>query len=108
MSRGQVRERSVTPVGKDLCGLGMAPVVLLGLKRGERRVGEDSVVAPDGEQLVLVLPGPAVQVADAADDQPCSDRLARARGERRVLHLCDLGVGDPAAELIIPYLELRC
>src|SRR5262245_22986930 len=94
-----MREGAVTPVGEHLLGLGVAAVLLLGLEHHERRIGEDGVVAPGGEQLILA---PGIEVFDAADDQAGGDRLARARGERGVFHLRDLGAGDPAAELVIP------
>ena len=68
----------------------------------ERGVGEHGVVAPGGEQLALAGGGLAVEVVDPADDQPGGDRLALLRGERGVGHLGDLGVGDPAAQLVIP------
>jgi len=43
-------------------------VLFLGLDgRLERGVGEYGVVAPDGQQLVLALPGLAVEVFDPAD-----------------------------------------
>ena len=66
------------------------------------RVGEDGVVAPDGEQLVLPGGSLLVQVADPADDQPGGDGLAFLARERRVLGLGDLGIRDPGAQLIIP------
>jgi len=56
-------------------------------------------MAPAGEQLALAL---RAEVADPVDDQPGGDLLALARGERGVLGLRDLGIGDPAAELVIP------
>ena len=77
-------------------------MLFLGLDQLERGIGEDGVVAPGGEQLVLPGSCLLVQVADPADDQPGGDRLAFLRGERRVRHFGDLGVGDPAAELVIP------
>jgi hypothetical protein len=62
---GQVGERAVAPVGEDLLGPGVAAVVLFGLERHERGVGEDGVVAPGGEQLALAGGrGVAVEVAD--------------------------------------------
>ena len=73
----------------------------------ERAVGEHGVVAPGREQLGLPVSGFGVHVADPADDQPGGERgrgLAPAAvdGERGVFHLGDLGVGDPAAQLVIP------
>jgi hypothetical protein len=97
-----VRERAVGPVGEDLLGLGVPTVVFLSLEHHERGVGEDGVISPCGEQLTLPVRCLRAQVADAADDQPGGDRLARAGGERGVFHLRDLGVGDPAPELVIP------
>ena len=68
-----------------------------------RAVGEDGVVAPGGEQLALARRGAGVLVADAADDEPGGDvQGLLLRGERRVGGLGDLGVGDPAAELVVP------
>jgi hypothetical protein len=61
-------EGAVGPVREDLLDHGMIPVVALGLGHHERGVGEYGVVAPDREQLVLALPGPAVEVFDPADD----------------------------------------
>ena len=58
----QVGQRAVGPVGEDLLGLGMAAVLLLGLQHGERRVGEDRVVPPGGDQLALAGGGVAVEV----------------------------------------------
>jgi len=95
MSKG-----SVGPVREHLFHLGVVAVLLLGLEYLERGVGEHRVVAPGREQLAL--PGVLVQVADPADDQPGGDRLAFLRGERGVPGLGDLGVGDPAPELVIP------
>jgi hypothetical protein len=61
------------------------------------------VVAPGGEQLVLAGGSLLVQVPDPARDQPGGDQLALLRvGECGVSGLGDLGVGDPAAELVIP------
>jgi hypothetical protein len=69
-------------------------VLAFGLDRLEGRVGEQGVVSPCGEQLVLAFGCFAVQVADPADYQPGGDRLAFLRGERRVGDFGDLGVGD--------------
>ena len=91
MSRRQVSERAVGPVSEDLLGLSVATVVFLGLDQGERRVGEDGVVAPGGEQLAL--PGGRgldVEVLNAADDQPGGDGLPFLRGEGRVFRFRDL------------------
>ena len=82
---------------KTCSTIGVVAVLPLGLDQLERRVGEDRVVAPDGEQLVLPGRGLLVQVADPADDQPGGDGLALLRRERRVLRLGDLGVGDPGS-----------
>ena len=101
-ARWQVRERPIAPVGEDLLHDGVVAVLVLGLDQLERGVGEDGVVAEDGEQLVLARGGLLVQVADPADDQPGGDRLPLLRGERRVRRLGDLGVGDPGAQLVIP------
>jgi hypothetical protein len=75
-------------------------VVALGLDQLDRGVGEDGVVAPDGEQLARPVGGVAVLVADPADDQAGGDRLAfPLRRERRVPGLGGFGVGDPAVRL---------
>jgi len=97
-----VRERAVGPVGEDLLGLGVAAVLLLGLEGLERRVGEDGMVAPGGEQLTLPGGCPGVEVLDPADDQPGGDGLPLLRGEGGVFRVGDLGVGDPPAQLVIP------
>ena len=90
---GQVGERAVGPVGEDLLGLGVATVVLLGLDELIRRVGEDGVVPPGGEQLALPGGrGVAVEVTDAADDEPGGYGLPLLRGERGVFRRGDLGV----------------
>ena len=62
-------------VGKDLLDDGVVAVLPLSLDELEGRVGEDGMVAPDGEQLVLPLSSLLVQVADPADDQPGGDGL---------------------------------
>ena len=49
---------AVGPVREDLFHLGVVAVMLLGLDRRERGVGEYGVVAPGGEQFVLPLPRP--------------------------------------------------
>ena len=95
-------ERAAGDVGEDLLDDSVVAVLSLGLDQLERRVGEDRVVAPDGEQLVLPGAGLAVQVPDPADDQPRGDGLALLRREGRVLGLGDLGVGDPAVQLVVP------
>ena len=46
-----MRKRAVGPAGEDLLGLSVAAVLLFGLGQGERRVGEDRVVPPGGDQL---------------------------------------------------------
>src|SRR5581483_8750922 len=81
---------------------GVVAVLLFGLEQGERGVGEHRVIAPHREQLALPDGGLLVRVADPADDQPGGDLLRLLPGERGVLDLGDLGVGDPAAELVIP------
>jgi hypothetical protein len=68
----------------------------------ERGIGEHRVVAPGAEQLVLPGGCLLVLVADPPHDQPGADRLSLLRSERRVGDLGDLGVGDPAAQLVIP------
>src|ERR1019366_4657487 len=68
----------------------------------ERRVGEDRVVPPGGEQLVLPGTGLVVQVPDPADDQPRGDGLAFGRREGCVPGLGDLSVGDPAIQPVVP------
>jgi hypothetical protein len=65
----------------------MAAVVLLGLDGRERGVGEHRVIAPDGKQLALTRGRLAVEVTDAADDQPGGDLLPFLRGERGVFGL---------------------
>ena len=87
---------------KTCSTIGVVAVLSLGLDQLERGVGEDGVVAPGGEQLVLAGGGLRVQVADPADDQPRGDGLAFLRGERGVLGLGDLGVGDPGSQLVVP------
>jgi len=96
-----VSERAAGDVGEDLLHDGVAAVLVLGLDEPDRGVGEDGVVAPDGEQLALAAGGLLVLVADPADDEAGGDGLAFLRRERRVLGLGDLGVGDPAAQLVI-------
>ena len=96
-----MRERAAGDVGEDLLDDGVAAVLPLGLDELERGVGEDGVVTPDGEQLVLPVGGLLVLVADPADDQPGGDRMSLLRRERRVLGLGDLGVGDPAVQLVV-------
>ena len=94
-----MRERAAGPVGEDLLGLGVAAVVLLGLDYHVGGVDEQGVIAPGSNSS----PWPwGSEVADAADDQPGGDRLALAGGEGGVFHFGDLGVADPAAQLVIP------
>src|SRR5229473_7767629 len=93
---------TVGPVREDLFYLGVVAVLGLGLDQGERGVGEYGVVAPEGEQFVLAAGGLAVAVFDPADDQPGGDGLPFLRGERGVFGLGHLGVGDPAAQLVVP------
>ena len=78
-----VSQGSAGDVGEELLHDGVAAVLPLGLDQLERGVGEDGVVAPGGEQLVLPGGGLLVQVADPADDQPRGDGLAFLRRERR-------------------------
>jgi hypothetical protein len=93
----------VIQVGEDLLHDGVVTVLPLGLDELGRRAGEDGVVAPGGEQLILALRLLLVPAADAADDQPRGDLLlVLLRGERRVLDLGDLGGGDPAVQLVVP------
>ena len=94
---------SAGDVGEDLLHNGVVAVLPLGLDQLERGVGEDGVVAPGGEQLALPGCGLGL-VADPADDQPRGDLqfLVLLGGESRVAGLGDLGVGDPAAEQIVP------
>jgi hypothetical protein len=74
----------------------------LSLLEGERGVGEYRVVAPGREQLALPGGCLGVEVFDPADDQPGGDGLALLGGERGIGDLGDLGVGDPAPQLVIP------
>jgi len=68
--RGQVAQGAVIPVGEDLLDDGVVAVLSLGLDQLEWRAGEDGVVAPEAEQLVLAGGCFVVQVPDPADDQP--------------------------------------
>jgi len=95
-------ERPVAPVREDLLHDRVVAVLALGLGSLERRVGEDGMVAPGGEQLALPLRGLLVLVADAPDDEAGGDLLVLLRGERGVLRLGDLGIGDPGLQLVIP------
>ena len=97
-----VSERAAGDVGEDLLRDRVVAVLPLGLHQPGRRVGEHCVVTPGGEQLVHPLGGLLVLVADPADDQPGSDGPALLRRERRVLSFGDLGVGDPAVQLVVP------
>jgi len=69
MTGREVGERPVVPVREDLLDDRVVAVLPFGLDQLERGVGEDGVVAPDGEQLVLALGGLLVEVADPADDE---------------------------------------
>ena len=103
MTGWQVGEGPGVQVGDDLLDDRVAPVLAFCLQYFERGVGEDGMVAVGGEQLALPLGGLAVAGADAADDQPCGDLVAfLLRRERGVPGLGDLGVGDPAFQLLIP------
>jgi hypothetical protein len=97
-----VSERAAADIGEDLLDDSVVAVLSLGLDQLERRVGEDRVVTPDGEQLVLPGGSFLVQVADPADDQPRGDGLSLLRRKGRVLGLGDLRVGDPAVQLVVP------
>ena len=97
-----MRERPVRYVREDLLHDGVVPVLAFGLEELERAVGEDGVVAPGSEQLVLSRCFLLVQVAYPPDDQPRSDRLSLLRGKRRVFRLCYPVVLHPVAQLIIP------
>jgi len=55
MTRRQVGQRPVVPVGEDLPGLGMTAVAFLGLEQHEWRIGEHGVAA----QAVNSSPCPA-------------------------------------------------
>ncbi len=66
-------ERAAGDVGEHLLHDRVVAVLALGLDQLERRVSEDRVVTPDGEQLVLPVRCLLVQVADPADDQPGGD-----------------------------------
>ena len=74
-----------------------------GLKDAREQNQNQDVKHLPGEQLALAFGCFLVAGADAADDQPCGDLLAfLLRRERRVLDLGDLGVGDPAGQLVVP------
>ena len=60
----KVGQGPVGPVREQLFHHGMVAVLGLGLEHLERRVCEEGVVAPDGEQVVLAFAGFAVKVAD--------------------------------------------
>ena len=51
----QVRQGAAAQVREDLLDDGVVTVLRFGLDHLEGRVGEQGVVAPDGEQLVLAL-----------------------------------------------------
>ncbi len=99
---GRWASGAVGPVGEDLFHDRVVTALAFGLDQLERGIGEDRVVAPGREQLVLPGRTMVVEVADPAHDQPGGDGLALLRrGERGVFGLGDLGVGDPAPELVI-------
>jgi hypothetical protein len=98
---GEMRERSVDHISVDLLLYCMIAVLFLGLQEGVRAVGEDRVVAVGGEQLVLAALGLLVAHLDSAHDQPGGDGLALLAGEGGVGRFGDLGVGDPAAGLLV-------
>ena len=77
--RWHVSQRAAGDVGEDLLHDGVVTVLAFGLDQLERGIGEDRVVAPDREQLVLPGGRLLVQVPDPADDQPGGDRLAFLR-----------------------------
>jgi hypothetical protein len=89
-------------VGEDLLHHGVVAVLLFSLDQLERGVGEHGMVAPDREQLVLPGSRFLIEIAGPAHHQPGSDRLAFLRRERRVLHLGDLCVRYPGAQLVVP------
>jgi len=76
---------------------GVPAVLGLGLQHGDRGVGEHGVVAVGVEQHPLPTGlGVRLQACDAAHDQPGGDMLSRGpAGERGVVDLGDLRVGDP-------------
>ncbi|TMR36928.1 hypothetical protein ETD85_09240 [Nonomuraea zeae] len=100
-ARGQVCERPVDQISVDLLLHRVITVLLLGLDQRVRTVGEDRVVAPGGKQFVLAVSGLLVEFLDPPHDQPGGDGLALGAGEGGVADLGDLGVGDPAAGLLI-------
>ncbi|MER6371873.1 hypothetical protein ABT255_26440 [Streptomyces mirabilis] len=86
------------PVRDRLFHDGVLPVVEFGLKHAEGAVGENGVVAPGVEQLALPGGCLRVQASYPAHDQTGGDLLGLlASGERGVLDLGDLGVGDHLA-----------
>ena len=84
-------------VGVDPFDDGVPAVLGLGLQHGDRGVGEHGVVAVGVEQHPLPTGlGARLQAFDAAHDQPGGDVLGRGpAGERGVVDLGDLRVGDP-------------
>jgi hypothetical protein len=96
-----VGQWSVDEFGEDLLDHGVTSVLLLGLDKDERAVGERGVVAPHGEQVALGVDGGLVQVGDALHDQPGGD-LVRGVLERGVGDLGDVGAGDEALLVVVP------
>ena len=90
-------------VGEDLLHDGVVAVLPLGLDQLERGVGEDRVVAPDGEQLVLPGGPPALfrsrtrrTISRAVTAWPFFDANAVSED------FGDLGVGDPGIQPVVP------
>ena len=97
---GKVGQRPAGHVSEDLFHDRMVAVLSFGLDQFEGRVGEDRVVAPDGEQLVL--PGGGcllVQVADPPDDEPGGDRVALLVRECRVYCVSATSASDTQAPM---------
>ncbi len=94
-------ERPVDQVGVDLLDDGVAAVLGLGLDDLKRAVGENRVVAVEGEQFVLAIGDAGVQAFDAADDEAGGHRLVLLGRERGVAGLGDLGVRDPGARILV-------
>ncbi|MGH3547549.1 MAG: transposase [Pseudonocardiaceae bacterium] len=86
-------------MSEDLLDDGVRAVGQIGVDGGQHGVGEQAVVAPRREQLVLPGWGFA---ADPAHHQPGGELVFRA-GEGGVAGFGDLGVRDPAAALVVPH-----
>lgn len=80
----------VDEVGEDGLDDGVAAVGDIGVPRGLGRVGEEGMEPVGREQLIT---GFHVLKPDPAHHQARGDRLL-TRGERGVVHLGDLGIGD--------------